>query len=272
LQVPQALPQLVWQQLLLQLSQQLFLHFLNKHENKPPHFFLQQLDWQLFEQLLQQLDCSQQLASQQGFSQQLVSQQGFSQQLVSQLLPQLLLQLLQLFLQQNKPENKPPHFFWQQLDWQPFEQLLQQLDCSQQDASQQDDLAQQAGSQQADVAQHVGSQQDDLAQQVGSQQDDVPQQVGSQQFDEQHWPPPPPPPPLSMRARSSNPKLWLQMPTLTTSAPKNMFHFIEQRLLCIELRVWLAFPPSDHGRRVLGQGGRRIVPSSRVSFSGKELV
>jgi hypothetical protein len=33
---------------------------------------------------------------------------------------------------------------------------------------------------------------------------------------------------------SSKPKLWLQSPTLTTSAPTNMFHFIEQRLLCSE--------------------------------------
>ena len=34
-----------------------------------------------------------------------------------------------------------------------------------------------------------------------------------------------------MRSRSSKPKLWLHRPTLTTSAPKTMFHFIEQRLL-----------------------------------------
>ena len=35
----------------------------------------------------------------------------------------------------------------------------------------------------------------------------------------------------SMRSKSSKPKLWLHRPTLTTSAPKTMFHFIEQRLL-----------------------------------------
>jgi hypothetical protein len=34
-----------------------------------------------------------------------------------------------------------------------------------------------------------------------------------------------------MRSKSSKPKLWLHRPTLTTSAPKTMFHFIEQRLL-----------------------------------------
>jgi hypothetical protein len=86
--------------------------------------------------------------------------------------------------------------------------------------------SQQAGSQQAG-SQQAGSQQAGCAQQVGSgaQQDD------SQQLD---WQQPPLP---SMRFRSSKPKLWLQKLMLTTSAPKNMFHFIEQRLLYRELRV-----------------------------------
>ncbi|MGH7137419.1 MAG: hypothetical protein ACREHD_16875 [Pirellulales bacterium] len=89
---------------------------------------------------------------------------------------------------------------------------LQQL-CSQQAGSQQ------AGSQQA------GSQQAGCSQQVGSQQ------LVSQHCDWQQLPPPRP----NIRFSRSKPKLWLHKPKLTTSAPKNMFHFIEQRLLYMEL-------------------------------------
>lgn len=35
----------------------------------------------------------------------------------------------------------------------------------------------------------------------------------------------------NIRSRSSKPKLWVHMPTESTSAPKNIFNFIEQRLL-----------------------------------------
>ncbi|HET6878808.1 MAG TPA: hypothetical protein VFI31_01485 [Pirellulales bacterium] len=106
--------------------------------------------------------------------------------------------------------NKP-HFFLQQ-------PVLQQL-CSQQAGSQQ------AGSQQA------GSQQAGCAQQVGSQQAGW-QQLVSQHWDWQQLPPPPRP---NIRFSNSKPKLWLHRPKLTTSAPTNMFHFIEQRLLYMEL-------------------------------------
>jgi hypothetical protein len=90
---------------------------------------------------------------------------------------------------------------------QPPPHESQQLCCSQQ-----------AGSQQAG-SQHAGS-----------------QQVGSQQLVSQHcdWQQPPLFRP-SIRFSRSKPKLWLQRPKLTTSAPKNMFHFIEQRLLYMEL-------------------------------------
>jgi hypothetical protein len=42
-------------------------------------------------------------------------------------------------------------------------------------------------------------------------------------------------PPPSMRSSKPAPKLWLQSPALSTSAPKNLVNFIEQRLLCMEL-------------------------------------
>jgi hypothetical protein len=83
--------------------------------------------------------------------------------------------------------------------------------------------SQQAGSQQV-FAQHAG-----CSQQVGSQQAGW-QQLVSQHCDWQQLPPR-----AIIRFSRSKPKLWLHRPKLTTSAPTNMFHFIEQRLLCMEL-------------------------------------
>jgi hypothetical protein len=152
----------------------------------------QHLRWQ---QLSQQ-GCSQQAASQQaGCSQQAASQQAGSQQ------------LWQRGLQQSnspfRPQNRP-HRLWQQVS-----QQLSQQGFSQQAASQHG-FSQQAASQQAGCSQQAAS-----------------QQAGSQQL-LQH---PPQCPPPSIRSSSSKPKLWLQSVALTTSAPKNSFHFIEQRLL-----------------------------------------
>jgi hypothetical protein len=98
------------------------------------------------------------------------------------------------------------HFFPQQ-PW------LQQLGCSQQVG-----CSQQAASQQAGCSQQVASQ-------AGWQQL-VSQQDAWQQL------------PLlrpNILVSRSKPKLWLHRPRLTTSAPTNMFHFIEQRLLYMEL-------------------------------------
>ncbi|HWB14686.1 MAG TPA: hypothetical protein VG826_36015 [Pirellulales bacterium] len=174
---------------------------MNRLAKKLQRFFLQQLS-----QELQQLDCSQQAGSQQaGCSQQAASQQaGCSQQAASQHVG------WQQLLQQprsNRPRSLPnrPHLWLQQ--------ELQQLG------------SQQAGSQQAGCSQQAASQQAGCSQQVGSQQ------LVSQQDDWQQ-------PPLlrpNIRVSRSKPKLWLHRPRLTTSAPTNMFHFIEQRLLYMEL-------------------------------------
>jgi hypothetical protein len=197
---PQPPQQLEPQQLLPeQLLQDLC--FLNKLARKLQRFFLQQLAHGS-----QQLDWPQQAGSQQaGCSQQAASQQaGCSQQVASQ---QLDWQQLLPQPRSNRPFSRPnrPHF-------------LPQQDDSQQAGSQQ------AGSQQAGCSQQAASQQAGCSQQVGSQQL-VSQQDGWQQ------------PPLrpNIRVSRSKPKLWLHRPRLTTSAPTNMFHFIEQRLLYMEL-------------------------------------
>ena len=171
-------------------------------------------------------------------------------------------QLLWCFLKRLR--RKPQRFFLQQLS-----QGLPQLGCSQQAGSQQAACSQQAGSAQAGSQQVCSqqlclwqppnrpfmwpnrplrcpqpppheSQQEGCSQQAGSQQAGSQQagsqQVGSQQLVSQHcdWQQPPLFRP-SIRFSRSKPKLWLQRPKLTTSAPKNMFHFIEQRLLYMEL-------------------------------------
>jgi hypothetical protein len=162
---------------------------------KLQRFFLQQ-----FAHGSQQLDCSQQAGSQQaGCSQQAASQQvGCWQQLLQQ-------------PRSNRPRSRPNRLHLWPQPW------LQQLVCSQQAGSQQAGCSQQAGSQQAGCSQQVASQ-------AGWQQL-VSQQDGWQQL----------PPRPNILVSRSKPKLWLHRPRLTTSAPTNMFHFIEQRLLYMEL-------------------------------------
>lgn len=148
---------------------------------------------------------------QQAFSQQL----GCSQQPASA--PQAASQLgcsQQLWLQHDLQANRPFSRLnrHNRLRQQLLQAFSQQLVCSQQAGS-----ALQAGSQQACSAQQVGS---------------AWQQVASQHLVSQQ-----PHPRPNMRLRRVAPKLWLQRPMLTTSAPTIMFHFIEQRLLCMELGV-----------------------------------
>ncbi len=254
---PQQLLQPVWQQLsqpvLQQLSQQLDLQhlLLKRRENKPQRFFLQQVLQQVLQPVLQPvlqqlLQLSQQAGSQQAGSQQAGSQQAGSQQAGSQqLLPQFDLQ--QRSKQPFRRPNSLQRFLQQVL--QPVSQQL--LHESQQAGSQQ------AGSQQAG-AQQVGSQQAPASQQVGSQHE-VSQHLVSQQ----------PHPRFNIRLRRSNPKLWLQRPMLTTSAPKNMFHFIEQRLICRELgrraATRLAGKLSRHGSHKLAGGITPSVGGSTVA-------
>ncbi len=147
-------------------------------------------------------------------------------------LVQLEVQLLQQLWQWNKLNRQHE---WQQWCWQPHGAEQHELQAGAAQLGSQA-LAQQVGSQA--FAQQVGSQA--LAQQVGSQA--FAQQVGSlfsqqagaeQQLELQllcsQQPPQHPFP--SIRSKSSKPKLWPQRPTLRISVPKNMFHFIEQRLL-----------------------------------------
>jgi hypothetical protein len=210
---PPAQPLLSPQQLLqlLQLEQLLQHDFLqwNRPLNKPQCFFLQQPLLQLL-----QAGASQQVGS---AAQQAGSQAGAAQQVGSQAgAQQLFLQLWQPPNRPWQPPNRPQCFFLQQ-------PVLQLLQLSQAEASQHvGSAAQQVGA----AAQHVGS----AAQQDGS----ASQHEASQQLLQ---PPHPPEEAPSKRSRSSKPKLWLHKPTLTTSAPKSMFHFIDQRLLCNELRA-----------------------------------
>jgi RND superfamily putative drug exporter len=138
--------------------------------------------------------------------------------------------------------NNGPQLFLQHEVWQPQLDSQPQLGAAAQQlgaASQVGAAAQQLGAaaqQLGAAAQHVGAA---GAQQLGSafaQQDGsaAAQQLGavSQQLLPQLLQPQPVP---SIRSRRVAPKLWLQRPTLTASAPKSMFHFIEQRLLCREL-------------------------------------
>jgi hypothetical protein len=171
--------------------------------------------WQWPQPLPQQLSqagASQQAGSQQaGASQQAGSQQaGASQQAGSQ---QLVAQ--QRFLWQSnspfRPQNRSQRFLQQ-----PFPQLSQ-AGASQQAGSQQAGASQQLGSQQAGASQQAGSQQAGASQQAGSQHD-VAQQLLQR-------------PPPSIRSSSSKPKPWLHRLALITSAPRTIFHFIEQRLL-----------------------------------------
>jgi len=248
-QLLQPVLQPVWQQLsqpvLQQLSQLDLQHLcvLKRRENKPQRFFLQH-GVQLLQQLLQLLQLSQQAGSQQAGSQQAGSQQAGSQQAGSQ---QAGSQQLDLQQRSKQPRRRPNNLqrFLQQVLQPVSQQLLQLLHESQQAGSQQ------AGSQQAG-SQQVGSQQAPASQQVGSQHE-VSQHLVSQQ----------PHPRFNIRLRRSNPKLWLQRPMLTTSAPKNMFHFIEQRLLCRELgrraATRLAGKLSRHGSHKLAGG---ITPTA----------
>jgi hypothetical protein len=136
--------------------------------------------------------------------------------------PPQVLQLLHDFLQHLwqpkmpwcKPPNRPPQqrFLWQHFFWQHESQAFAQPQLG--------STAQHDG---ASAAQQVGS----AAQQAGSQPLSQPQ-AGSHDWQQLLQPQSFRP---SMRSRSSKPKLWLHRPTLTTSAPKTIFHFIEQRLL-----------------------------------------
>ncbi|HEV3344224.1 MAG TPA: hypothetical protein VG125_27865 [Pirellulales bacterium] len=173
------------------------LCFLNRLAKKLQRFFLQQLS-----QELQQLVCSQQAGSQAGCSQQAASQQVGWQQLLPQ-------------PRSNRPRSRPNRLHLRPQPW------LQQLVCSQQAGSQQAGCSQQAASQ-------AGWQQAGCSQQVASQAGW--QQLVSQQDGWQQLPPRP-----NILVSRSKPKLWLHRPKLTTSAPTNMFHFIEQRLLYMEL-------------------------------------
>ncbi|MCL6504267.1 MAG: trigger factor, partial [Pirellulales bacterium] len=67
-------------------------------------------------------------------------------------------------------------------------------------------------------------------------------------------------PPLepNIRFRRSKPKLWLHRPTLTTSAPTNILLFIEQRLLCLELKA-ARIHPVDLGPAAPGGRGSVVV-------------
>jgi hypothetical protein len=142
--------------------------------------------------------------------------------------PQPLLQLLQQPLWQPQPNNllcKPPNRPPQQWWWQHF--CLQHFGAQHDCWAQHDGAAQHEGAAHDGAAQHEGAQLAFAWQQV-SQPFSQPQdgwQAGWQQLlHPQSFRP-------IMRSRSSKPKLWLHRPTLTTSAPKTMFHFIEQRLL-----------------------------------------
>jgi hypothetical protein len=106
---------------------------------------------------------------------------------------------------------------WQHFLAQQLSQLLQHASAPQEGAAQHD------GASHAAAAQQDGS----AAQQAGSQPLSQPQ-AGSHDWQQLLQPQSFRP---NMRSKSSKPKLWLHRPTLTTSAPKTMFHFIEQRLL-----------------------------------------
>jgi hypothetical protein len=108
----------------------------------------------------------------------------------------------------RRPENRPQRLP-QPLSQQPVSQ--QPFPAEPQPGAQQPlpaGPAQVASQQALPASQHDGSQQEDLQQ-----------------------------PPPSMRSSRPAPKLWLQSPALSTSAPKNLENFIEQRLLCMELRA-----------------------------------
>jgi hypothetical protein len=107
-------------------------------------------------------------------------------------------------------------------------QPLQQAGASQVGAQQlgaaQLGAAQQLGAAGAQQVGAAGAQQVGAA---GAQQLGSAQHEGSQQLPQQ-------PPRPSIRSSSVAPNVWLHKPALTTSAPKSMFHFIEQHLLCME--------------------------------------
>ncbi len=194
-------------QLLQPLLQQLFLQQLwqeNRPSSKPRW---QQLLWQqlLWQQLLRQ-QLSHELQPQAGSAAQLgaASQLGAAAQAGSAQPPQQ--DFLQQWPQPNNPlcspANRPQQCcLWQQRSQPRSQPRSQQLGASQQAFS---------------------------AQQLGSQPLSQPQ-AGSHDFWQQLLQPQSFRP--NMRSKSSKPKLWLHRPTLTTSAPKTMFHFIEQRLL-----------------------------------------
>ena len=198
-----------------QVLQQLFLQHLwqPKMSNRPQwwHFLRQQCFLQQLSQGLQPQAGSQ--AAGAAHSQAAGAAQAGSAQPphVSQ---QLFLQhfLWQPNMQSCKPPSRPPQ---QRFLWQHF--FAQHVSAQHEGAAQHD------GASHAAAAQQDGS----AAQQAGSQPLSQPQ-AGSHDWQQLLQPQSFRP---SMRSKSSKPKLWLHRPTLTTSAPKTMFHFIEQRLL-----------------------------------------
>jgi len=197
--LPQVLVQPVSQQLLL--SQQLDLRHLKRRSISRSR--LQQLVFSQHEGS----QAAAQAGSPQAGSQALAAAQAGSPQVASQAeSQQLVLQHLLRPSNRHRRAGKSGARFLQH-----FGAASQQLGSAAQAgsaAAQAGSAAQQAGS----AAAHAGS-----------------PQVGSQQlFAPQH----PPRFRPNMRSSSSKPKLWLHRPALRTSAPKIMFHFIEQRLLC----------------------------------------
>jgi len=228
---PDEQPQLFWQQCFLQ----------QKRFSKPPQPW-----WQLFLQQLPQDEAQPhegavlqpQLASQAGAALQPHDGAALQPQLASQAeaqpeeQPQLLWQCLWQLKRPPQPPNRLQCFLQQ-----PDEQLLQLEAHPQEGAVLQPQLASalqphdgaalqphEASQAAAALQPHDGalSQPHDGSQPLSQPQD------GAQELQQlpQPWLFRP-----NMRSKSSKPKLWLHKPTLTTSAPKNMFHLIEQRLL-----------------------------------------
>jgi hypothetical protein len=237
-------------------EQQLFLQLNNPQipSNRQQLFFLQQqLPHDAVQQLGSQHDGSQQAGSQQLGAQQAGSQhagaqhdgsqQAGSQQLGAQQLPQP--------WPQQPPSNRPQRpskmqqrFFLQQLPHELVQQVGSQHEGSQQAGSQHEG-AQHDGSQQVG-AQHAGS-----------------QQAGVAQHDEQQLPQLFEP---NMRFKSSKPNPCPHRLALTTSAPKSILIFIEQRLL----KVGTAGGASTYGMTQAGASG--LPRFSRVGWHGRVLV
>jgi hypothetical protein len=146
--------------------------------------------------------------------------------------PQLLPQLPQPLLQQprsnkpRRPENRQQRFLQQLLQPVSQQPALAPHDGSQAAAQVGPAFAQHDG---PAFAAHEGAAQHDgaaAAQQLFSAaQHDVSQQLLLQQ------------PRPSIRSNNVAPNVWLQRPMVATSAPSNMFHFIDRLLLYSELRA-----------------------------------